>query len=152
MFPWTGTPHQTNGASANYFGVGSAASTATAVPVATVRENVLVAPRGLIQNFSPQAHSLGSTSGFAPAAQFASPMVRTHESLGSVYPALMHSRASQVRPINRSQSVFSATSPAPAYAAPVFSSNRGGQILWDVSRLSFKTPTRYRSGMFSKIN
>ena len=73
---------QTNGATAN-FGVGVFSSAATSVPVATVSGNVLVSPSGLIHNFSQQAHSIGAASGFAPAAQFASPMVSAHDSLGS---------------------------------------------------------------------
>ena len=49
MYSYTGSRH-TNGATAN-LGVGGFASTATTVPVAAVRENVLVARSGLIHDF-----------------------------------------------------------------------------------------------------
>ena len=97
-----GGTRQTNGATANR-GVGGFASTATAsaVPVAAVSDNVLLPNYGLMHNFSRQAHSIGTASGFAPAAHFASPMVSIDDSLGGFSLPPMHSHAFQVRSSRR---------------------------------------------------
>ena len=116
MYTYTGS-HLTNGATANY-GVGGFSSAGTAVPVATVSGNVLVAPRGLIHNFPQQTHSIGAASGFAPAAHFASPMVSSHDLLGSDSFLPMQSRALQVRSARRPQTAFMTPSPAPRFAVP----------------------------------
>ena len=114
---WNGT-HQTNGVTTN-FGVGgfSSAATAPAVPVAAVRENVLLVRSGLMHNFPRQAHSIGTTSGFATATHSASPMVNVHDSLCRPSVSQMHSRIYQVRSSRRPQTTFYSPSPAPKFAA-----------------------------------
>ena len=109
MFPWNSTPHQTNGAVSNYFGVGGQSSTVTSVPVAA-------------------AHSVGATGGFTPAAQFASPMVGMHDTLGRDLFSPMPSRVPQVRATRRPRAVFSAPSPAPTFAATGYSFGGGSTI------------------------
>ena len=134
---WNTGSRQTNGATAN-FGVGGFSSTATPVPVAAVSDNALVTHSGLIHRFSQQAHPIGAASGFANAAQFASP-VSTNVSLGYFLPMHsrvhqtqfaspmtcmhdslgflpMHSRVRQVRSFRRSQTAFHPSTPAPNFA------------------------------------
>ena len=74
MYQYTG-PRQTTGATAN-FSVGDF-PTATYVPVPAVSANAcLPSNSGLMSSFAQQAHNFATTSGFAAAAQPASPMVR----------------------------------------------------------------------------
>ena len=143
-----GGTRQTNGATANR-GVGGFASTATAsaVPVAAVSDNVLLPNYGLMHNFSRQAHSLGTASGFASAARFASPMVNIDESLGGFYSSPMRSHVSQVRSSRRQQTAFQTPIPASAYAVPDYSF-AGGQNLGQpfVQPTAASVPHNYSNG------
>ena len=72
---------------------------------------------------------MGAASGFAPAAQFASPMVSAYDSLGRDSFSPMLSRVFQVRSARRPQTAFLPPSPAPVFDAPGFPFSGGRQHL-----------------------
>ena len=118
MYTYHG-PRQTYGATANYSHVEGIP--ATAVPVPAVSENALLPIPRLMHCFSQQAHSFGSTGGFAPVMRFASPSVRMHDLLGFENSFPMQSLVYQASPLRRPQTTFPPPSPAASFASSDFS-------------------------------